>query len=99
MRERDILYQRGPFWAVKRRGIYRVFQDGVTCASSVEAYPTEDLARARIDYLGRKYPVFGAVVKAPPKKVDLMEALRQSLARANELRAGRPATGGIEEGE
>lgn len=66
MREKDILYQRGPYWMRAGKdgicSVYFVMRDGVTHANTESAYArTPDgwtIAKARVDYLGRNHPVF-----------------------------------------
>ena len=58
-RESDILYQEGDFWVAETApDEFNVFLDGMTHSISIgEAYPTLDLASARVDYIAKQWDV------------------------------------------
>lgn len=52
----EIVFESGDVWVHedKKRGIYTVFVNGITHATSDSAYSTLDLAQARAEYLARR---------------------------------------------
>lgn len=54
IREKDIVYEIGAFWVLKKGGVFYVMISVGTHSVSDSCYQTEDLAIARCNYLGRK---------------------------------------------
>ncbi|MFJ0504334.1 hypothetical protein ACLQ84_23740 [Bordetella bronchiseptica] len=57
-REKDIAYENGRVWVLKKSDSYTVFVSGVTHSTSDSAYELSDagfsIAKARADYLAQK---------------------------------------------
>lgn len=54
MKEKDILYEKLPFWVMKHKGLFYVMKNGLTHAEGeTTAYANISLAKARVDYLYR----------------------------------------------
>ncbi|MFJ1033806.1 hypothetical protein WLW90_05750 [Bordetella bronchiseptica] len=65
-REKDIAYENGRVWVLKKSDSYTVFVSGVTHSTSDSTYELSDaesgIAKARADYLARKLnPAWGLV--------------------------------------
>ncbi len=54
MTERDIVYENGRAWVLKRGAVFVVFTAGLTHSTSDSTYTDKSLAVARADYLARK---------------------------------------------
>ncbi|KCV31255.1 hypothetical protein L495_1736 [Bordetella bronchiseptica CARE970018BB] len=65
-REKDIAYENGRVWVLKKSDSYTVFVSGVTHSTSDSTYELSDaesgIAKARADYLARKLNPAGGLV-------------------------------------
>ena len=55
MKEKDIIYENGPYWVLKEKSIYHAMVCGITHSISDSSYDDESLARGRVDYLAKTH--------------------------------------------
>lgn len=55
MKAKDIIYENGPYWVLKKKGDYYVMVTGITCSVSDSCYADKSLAIARVDYFAKTH--------------------------------------------